>query len=166
MTNDGTYTYSYDSEGRPVNISGVSATYDALGRLVEYNNGGSYTQTVYAPSGDKFAYMTGQSVQQYFAPLERRSSITAGTCSSTAFPTGRGPIASALISLAACIFHFHLCDRAGCMSAGTVAMDASGNLYGTAPSEALGVAHKVPVASSGKSHRSLRLFCAECSAVV
>ncbi len=61
---------SYDSERRPVSVSGgVSATYDALGRLVEYNNGSSYTQTAYTPSGTKFAYMNGQSVQQYFAPL-------------------------------------------------------------------------------------------------
>ncbi len=61
--------YSYDVEGRPVSAGGVTITYDALGRAVEMNNNGSYTQFVYSPTGQKFAYMNSQSVQKYIVPL-------------------------------------------------------------------------------------------------
>ena len=77
-------TYSYDAEGRPVSVSGKSILYDAFNRAVEIQSGGNYTQIVYAPDGYnrgprqtpllrllgwKFAIMSGQSVQMYFAPL-------------------------------------------------------------------------------------------------
>ena len=69
MTNDGTNSYSYDVEGRPVSAGGVTAIYDAFGRAVEINNGGTYTQIVYGPSGQKFAYLHVQSLQNYFVSL-------------------------------------------------------------------------------------------------
>ena len=69
VTNDGTNTYTYNVEGRPVSAGGVTITYDALGRAVEMNNNGSSTQLVYSPSGQKFAYMNSQSVQKYIVPL-------------------------------------------------------------------------------------------------
>jgi RHS repeat-associated protein len=69
VVNDGVRTYSYDAEGRPVSVGGVTVTYDALGRVVESNNGGTYTQTVYTPGGGKFAHMNGTAVQQYYLPL-------------------------------------------------------------------------------------------------
>jgi len=44
--------------------------YDALGRLVEVQpTSGSATQIVYAPDGWKFAYMNGQTVGKYVAPM-------------------------------------------------------------------------------------------------
>jgi RHS repeat-associated protein len=59
--------YTYDAEGRPVTINGLSAVYDAFGRTVELNNGSK--QILYGPSGNKFAYMSGQTVQKYYLPL-------------------------------------------------------------------------------------------------
>jgi hypothetical protein len=59
VTNDGTNTYTYNVEGRPVLAGGVTVTYDAFGREVEAGIGGSSTQIVYSPSGQKFAYMNG-----------------------------------------------------------------------------------------------------------
>jgi hypothetical protein len=40
-------------------------TFDALGRAVESNNGSIYTQIVYSPSGAKYAYMNGQTLNRY-----------------------------------------------------------------------------------------------------
>src|SRR5271170_8054355 len=69
VTNDGANTYQYDAEGRPITVGSVQTTFDAFGRAVEQNNGGAHKQIVYSPSGAKFAFMNGQTVQQYFAPL-------------------------------------------------------------------------------------------------
>ena len=55
---------------RPVSVDGVGLTYDALGRVVEQNRSGSYTQVVYAPTGDKLALMNGVStLVKAFVPL-------------------------------------------------------------------------------------------------
>jgi RHS repeat-associated protein len=62
-------TYSYDAEGRPITAAGKGVTYDAFGRAVAINNGGAYTQIVYAPDGWKFAFMNGTAVQKYMVPL-------------------------------------------------------------------------------------------------
>jgi hypothetical protein len=51
VTNDSLHTYSWDAEGRPVTIDGVGLTCDGLGRMVEQNVSGAYTQIVYAPQG-------------------------------------------------------------------------------------------------------------------
>ena len=67
--NDGSHTYSYDAEGRPVTVDGVQTTYDAFNRAVLQNRSGAYTEIVYSPSGQKFAFMNGQTVQHYFVPL-------------------------------------------------------------------------------------------------
>ena len=69
VTKDNSHMYSWDAEGRPVTIDGVGLTYDALGRMVEQNRSGTYTQIVYAPSGSKLALMNGQSLQKGFVPL-------------------------------------------------------------------------------------------------
>ena len=53
----------------PVCGASVNLTYDALGRMVEQNRGGSYTQVVYAPSGGKLALLNGSTLQQAFVPL-------------------------------------------------------------------------------------------------
>jgi RHS repeat-associated protein len=69
VTSDGSHTYALNSENRPVTIDTVSLTYDALGRMVEQARGASYTQIVYAPSGGKFALMSGATLQKAWVPL-------------------------------------------------------------------------------------------------
>ncbi len=51
-------------------MSSTTAVYDAFTRLVEIQgSSGDHTQMVYAPDGFKFAYMNGQTVEKYIAPL-------------------------------------------------------------------------------------------------
>jgi len=69
VTNDFLHTYAWDAAGRPVTIDGVGVTYDALGRMAEQDNSGTYSQLVYAPSGAKLAIMSGQTLQKAFVPL-------------------------------------------------------------------------------------------------
>ena len=60
VLNDNSHTYAWDSQGRPATIDSVNVTYDALGRMVEQNRSGVYTQFVYAPTGQKIQIMNGQ----------------------------------------------------------------------------------------------------------
>jgi RHS repeat-associated protein len=69
LTNDCIHTYAWDANGRPTTIDGINLTYDAFGRMVEQNRSGVYTQIVYAPTGQKFALMNGQTLHEAFAPL-------------------------------------------------------------------------------------------------
>ena len=69
VTYDGNNPSSYDAEGRPVTVNSISVLYDALNRPLEMNQGGTYTQTVYSPTGEKFAFMNGSTVQKYFVPF-------------------------------------------------------------------------------------------------
>jgi len=69
VTNDFLHTYAWDANGRPVIADTVGLTYDALGRMVEQNRSGSYTEIVYAPSGGKLALMTGQTLWKGFVAL-------------------------------------------------------------------------------------------------
>ncbi len=46
-------------------------TYDAIGRMVEKNVSGTYTQIAYSPQGGKLAVMNGQTLQKAFVPLPR-----------------------------------------------------------------------------------------------
>ena len=50
-------------------IDGVGVTYDALGRMVEQNRSGTYTEIVYASLGAKLALMSGQTLTKAFIPL-------------------------------------------------------------------------------------------------
>ncbi len=68
-TADPSNTYSWDSAGRPVTLDGVTVAYDALGRMVEQNRAGVYTQIVYGPNGGKFAIMSGSTLQKAIVPL-------------------------------------------------------------------------------------------------
>jgi RHS repeat-associated protein len=61
--------YSYDADGRPVGEGGKYVSYDAFGRAAEINNGGVYTDIVYDAQGRKFAYMNGQTLNQYRVPM-------------------------------------------------------------------------------------------------
>src|SRR4029077_2209417 len=67
--NDFLNTYTGDAAGRPVTMNGIGATYDALGRMVEKNSGGTYSQIVYAPWGKKLGIMSGQTLQKAFVAL-------------------------------------------------------------------------------------------------
>jgi RHS repeat-associated protein len=69
VLNDFLHTYTWDVDGRPLTIDGIGATYDALGRMVELNRSGTYTEIAYTPSGDKLALMSGQSLLRAFVPL-------------------------------------------------------------------------------------------------
>jgi RHS repeat-associated protein len=66
---DPAHAYSWDSAGKPVTIDSVNMTYDALGRMVEQNQAGVYTQFVYGPHGGKLAIMSGQTLQKAIIPL-------------------------------------------------------------------------------------------------
>ena len=46
---------SWNASAQPVNVNGVGATYDPMGRMVETNASGTYTQYVYTPSGNRLA---------------------------------------------------------------------------------------------------------------
>jgi len=69
VLSDGSHTYTWDAEGRPVTIDTVGLTYDALGRMAEQNRSGAYTQIVYAPTGQKLALMSAATLQKAFIPL-------------------------------------------------------------------------------------------------
>jgi RHS repeat-associated protein len=69
VLNDFLHTYTWDVDGRPLTIDGIGATYDALGRMVELNRSGTYTEIAYTPAGDKLALMSGQSLLRAFVPL-------------------------------------------------------------------------------------------------
>jgi RHS repeat-associated protein len=69
VLSDGSHTYAWDSDGNSVTLDTVNLTFDAFDRAIEKNVSGTYTQTVYAPTGDKLALMNGQSLTKAFVPL-------------------------------------------------------------------------------------------------
>ncbi|MDT8070390.1 MAG: RHS repeat-associated core domain-containing protein, partial [Terriglobia bacterium] len=74
--NDGTnHTYSWDAEGKQIGIDTVTASYDALGRMVEVNNSGTFTQTVYGLGSEKLALMNGQTMQKSFVALPSGTAV-------------------------------------------------------------------------------------------
>ena len=58
-----------DAYGRPTVVDSVNLAYDALNRMTEQDRSGVYTQIIYAPTGQKLAIMTGQTLQKAFVPL-------------------------------------------------------------------------------------------------
>ena len=62
-------TYSYDAEGRQIKVNGNATTFDAFNRLAQIQSGSTYTQTLYSPSGQKFAYMNGTTLIKYIDPM-------------------------------------------------------------------------------------------------
>ncbi len=66
---DSLHTYTWDVQGRVTAVDTVGLSYDALGRMVEQNRSGSYTQILYGPNGGKLALMNGQTVTKAFIPL-------------------------------------------------------------------------------------------------
>lgn len=69
LTNDSFHTYQWNADGRPTQIDSVSLTYDALGRMVEQNRNGSFTQILYAPDGTKIATAGSGWLQTAFVRL-------------------------------------------------------------------------------------------------
>ena len=69
VQNDCMHSYAWDANGRPVTADGVGLTYDALGRMVEQNRSGAYTEIVYSPTGAKLALMNGTTLVKGFVPL-------------------------------------------------------------------------------------------------
>jgi len=75
LTSDGITSYTWDAEGKMLSASSVllgtsvSATYDALGRMVEQQRSTAYQQIVYGPGGGKLALMNGQTLTKAFVPL-------------------------------------------------------------------------------------------------
>jgi RHS repeat-associated protein len=69
VTSDGQHTYSWDADGNSIVQDTVNLTFDALDRMVEQARGTSYTQIVYAPTGEKLALMAGSTLQIAFVPL-------------------------------------------------------------------------------------------------
>lgn len=60
LQNDSFHTYAWDPNwGNPSTIDSTTLTYDALGRMVEYQNGTTIKQVMYGPTG-KVAIMNGQ----------------------------------------------------------------------------------------------------------
>ena len=58
VTNDGSYTYTYDFQSRPLTVNGASFIYDAFGRVAEEDSTGSVTHVLYQPDGSRFATFT------------------------------------------------------------------------------------------------------------
>ena len=71
LTYDTFHNLTWDAEGKMLNVdsTAVQLTYDAFGRAVEQNRGGSYTEIVYAPSGTKLALMNGTTLVKAFVSL-------------------------------------------------------------------------------------------------
>jgi RHS repeat-associated protein len=69
VTNDFLHSYSWDAYGRPLTIDTVGITYDALGRMVEQNRSGTYSQFAYSTTGVKLEILSGQTYQKDFVPL-------------------------------------------------------------------------------------------------
>lgn len=69
LTNDCLHTYTWSCYGAPLTIDSVGLTYDALGRMVEQNRSGAYTQIAYSTTGFRIAILNGQSYTTAFVPL-------------------------------------------------------------------------------------------------
>jgi RHS repeat-associated protein len=67
--NDGMHSYTWDANwGTLASIDTTTVIHDALGRIVEQQNGTTNTQVMYGPTG-KLALMNGQTEIQSFEPL-------------------------------------------------------------------------------------------------
>jgi RHS repeat-associated protein len=69
------HTYAWDAEAHPATIdsstcgtNGTCVTYDALGRMVEKNVAGVYSEVLYSPLG-KTAVMNGSTIVDVYVPL-------------------------------------------------------------------------------------------------
>ncbi len=56
-------TLTWNALAQPVSVNTITATYDALGRMVEKGVGSAYTQFVYRPNGTQLAVYSGSLVK-------------------------------------------------------------------------------------------------------
>jgi RHS repeat-associated protein len=69
LLTDNLNTYTWEPNwGQMASVNGISAIYDALGRVVEQQNGSAYAQMLYSPVG-KVAIMNGTSLTKAFVGL-------------------------------------------------------------------------------------------------
>ncbi len=68
LLTDNLNTYSWNVYSNPVTVNSTTLTYDALGRMVEQQNGSAYTEILYSPMG-KTALMNGQTLSKAFVQL-------------------------------------------------------------------------------------------------
>jgi RHS repeat-associated protein len=75
LLTDTFHTYTWDAEGHPSTIdsstcgtNGTCLTYDELGRMVEKNVSGTYSEVLYSPIG-KIAVMNGNTIIDVYVPL-------------------------------------------------------------------------------------------------
>jgi len=74
LKSTGLSSISWNAAGQPATVTPLSGgpiagTYDALGRLVEINSGGVYTQFVFSPAGAKMAVVQGGALTKATIPL-------------------------------------------------------------------------------------------------
>jgi RHS repeat-associated protein len=74
LSSTGLSSISWNAAGQPASITPLSGgaiggTYDALGRLVEINSTGVYTQFVFSPAGAKMAVVQGGALTKATIPL-------------------------------------------------------------------------------------------------
>lgn len=82
---DGSFNYIWDAENRPATLNGFGLTTDALGRIVEKNNNGSYTQYVFSPTGRKIAVYVGQTLHRTYIPLPAGAEVNYGSSGISAY---------------------------------------------------------------------------------
>jgi RHS repeat-associated protein len=68
LLTDNLNTYTWSAYGNPGSINSIALVYDALGRMVEQQNGSTYTQILYSPVG-KTAIMNGLTLTKAFVGL-------------------------------------------------------------------------------------------------
>lgn len=85
LLSDATHSYSWDAENKLTAVDTVNLTFDALGRMVEQARGSSYTQIIYAPTGDKLALMSGQILQKAFVSLPGGATAVYGSSGTVAY---------------------------------------------------------------------------------
>jgi RHS repeat-associated protein len=69
LLTDNLNTYTWDPNfGNPASVNGVNLIYDALGQMVEQQNGSAYKEILYSPAG-KTALMNGQTLTKGFLYL-------------------------------------------------------------------------------------------------
>ena len=79
----GLSSISWDANGLPVSVTplsggAISGTYDAFGRLVENGAGGTYTQFIFSPAGEKIDLARPKSSSKSGCPILRPASSCVG----------------------------------------------------------------------------------------
>ena len=85
LTDNLSNTYTWDPNwGNPASVNTTNLIYDALGQMVEQQNGSSHTQILYSQMG-KTAIMTGQTLTKAFVYLPGGGTAIYGTSGPTGY---------------------------------------------------------------------------------